>query len=54
MGIAYFKQNQWEMAEKEWKRALELSPDFSEARSNPVIVRNKRSCQFMAPRSMKN
>ena len=41
LGVAYFKQNQWAKAEKEWMRALELKPDFSEARNKLNDVREK-------------
>jgi uncharacterized protein HemY len=41
LGVAYFKQNEWTKAEREWARALALKPDFEQARKNLGAVRNK-------------
>jgi tetratricopeptide (TPR) repeat protein len=45
LGLAYFKQNQWAKAEKEWMRALELNPDFEQARKTLDSVRKKLKSQ---------
>ena len=42
LGIAYFEQNQWKKAEKEWARALELKPDFAQAQKMLNDVRKKK------------
>jgi len=45
LGLAYFKQNQWAKAEKEWMRALELKPDFEQAQKTLDGVRKKLKSQ---------
>ena len=45
LGLAYFKQNQWAKAEKEWMRALELNPDFEQAQKTLDSVRKKLKSQ---------
>ena len=40
LGAAYFKQDQWARAEKEWMRALELDSDFLQAQTRLDRVRN--------------
>ncbi len=40
-GVAYFEQNEWFRAEKEWSRALALKPDFDQARQGLKVVRKK-------------
>jgi Flp pilus assembly protein TadD len=41
LGVAYAKRGQREKAEKEFVRALELNPDFSEAQKTLDAVRNE-------------
>ena len=45
LGAAYFNQGDLERAETEWVRALELNPDFTEARSSLDVVRSRMSGQ---------
>ena len=42
LGVAYFQQNEWARAEKEWARTLELKPDFPEAQEMLDAVRKKK------------
>jgi len=41
LGMAYFRQHQWQKAEAEWQRALALKPDFVQARQGLKAVRQK-------------
>ena len=43
LGVAYYRKEKWDMAAAEWERALELKPDFSEARRSLDMVRDKMS-----------
>jgi tetratricopeptide (TPR) repeat protein len=45
LGMAYFMQNQWEKAESEWMRALELKPDLTQAQQGLKAVREKMRSQ---------
>jgi tetratricopeptide (TPR) repeat protein len=50
LGVAYFQQNEWARAEKEWVRALELKPDFAPAQKMLNDVRNRKSFSKIRPR----
>ena len=41
LGVAYFKQNLWAKAEKEFNRALALNPKLLEAQKSLNLVRKK-------------
>ena len=41
LGVAYFHQNEWAGAEKEWEWALVLGPGFAQAQKSLKDVRNR-------------
>jgi tetratricopeptide (TPR) repeat protein len=40
LGVVHFAKREWGQAESDWARALELKPDFEQARASLVVVRD--------------
>ena len=45
LGVAYFQQGHWAKAAGEWRRTLQLKPNFPEARQSLEAVRDKMTLQ---------